>query len=68
MRRCNRGFPGREPPAGDQTEGDRRVEVPAGDVAEGVGAGEHGEPERQAHADEADAEIGVGHEPGSQDR
>ena len=46
---------GREAAAGPQAEAHRRIEVRAGDVAEGVGAGEHGEAEGQRHADEADA-------------
>ncbi len=47
-RRVRRHPPPREPAAGGEREGDRRVEVRAGDVADGVHHHHHGEPPRDA--------------------
>ena len=45
-------------PLGDgDTDGDRGVEVGAGDVADGVRHRHHGEAEGQGHPEEADAEL-----------
>ena len=44
-----------EPAAGGEPDGDRGVDVRAGDVADGVGHGEHGEAEGQRDAVEADS-------------
>jgi hypothetical protein len=52
---------------GEHPQADRRVEVAAGDVAQGVGAGHHSEAEGEGHAHEPDAQVGVGHEVGRQD-
>ena len=43
--------------ADDEADGDGRVQVAAGDVADGVGHGQHGEAEGERDADEADAEV-----------
>jgi hypothetical protein len=40
--------------------------VAAADVAEGVGAGDHRQAEGERHADEADAQVRLGHEVGGQ--
>ena len=48
----------REAPARRQPDGDRRVQVAAGDVADGIGHGEHGQAEGERHAEKADADIG----------
>jgi hypothetical protein len=51
-------------------QGDGRVEVATGDVADRVGHGEHGQAEGQRDAEEADAHVdaGVGvHHLGGQD-
>ena len=46
--------------ADDQSDGDRRIQVAARDVADGVGHGHHGEAEGERNADEADAEVDGG--------
>ena len=45
------------PPA-TQADRDRGVEVSAGDVADGIGHGDHGEAEGQRDADQTDADLG----------
>jgi hypothetical protein len=45
------------PAAGPQADGHRRVEVAAGDVADRIGHGQHGEPESQGDTDEADPDV-----------
>ena len=58
---------GREALGGPQADGDGGVEVPARDVADGVGHGEHGETERERHTEEAEPErVGVAAELGGQ--
>ena len=47
---------GGEALGGPEADGDGRVEVPARDVADGVGHREDGEAERERHAEEAEAE------------
>ena len=47
-----------EAAADGEAERDRRVEVAAGDRADGVGHGEHGQAEGERDAGEADAELG----------
>lgn len=42
-----------------QTEGDGRVEVPTGDVPDGVDHRQHGQAEGEGDTDEADAQPGV---------
>ena len=51
-------LPGDAPPGG-RAERDGRVEVAAGDVADGVGHGQDGQTEGQGDTDEADAELDV---------
>ena len=48
--------PASEAAAGPQAERHRRVEMAAGDVADGIGHGEHGEAEGERDAGEADAD------------
>ena len=50
----------RMPSADDQPDGDRRIEVAAGDVADGVGHGQHREAEGERDTDEADAQADGG--------
>ena len=52
-----RVLPG-EPPPETQADGDGRVEVPAGDVSDGVGHGEHAQAEREGDPEVADADVG----------
>ena len=49
---------------GRQPDGHRGVEVPAADVADGVGHGEHGQAEGEGDAEVADADV---RDPGGQD-
>jgi hypothetical protein len=49
---------GLEPPGRDQVDCDRRVEVAAADVADGVGHGQHRQAEGKRDADEADPDLG----------
>ena len=53
------GFLSGETSAGDEAERHCRVQVAAGDVADGEGHGEHGEAERERDAHVADADSGT---------
>ena len=44
-------------PPGPQTDGHRGIEVAAGDVADGIGHGQHRQAEGQRHAREPDAQF-----------
>src|SRR4026207_2152411 len=46
-----------EPPAGPQTDRNRRIEMTAGDRTEGVRAGQNCETERQRNAGETDSDL-----------
>ncbi len=60
---------GREAATGPQADADRRIEVRAGDMAERIGAGHHGQAEGERHAEEPDAQrIAVTAELGGQHR
>jgi len=48
----------REAPAGGKPDRDRRIKVAAGNMADGIGHGQHRQAERQRDAGEADAELG----------
>ncbi len=48
----------REPAAGPEPDRDRRIEVAARDVPDGVGHRQHGQAEGQRDAEEADAQLG----------
>ena len=47
-----------EPPAQRQADGDGGVEVAAADVPDGVGHRQHGQAEREGHAQESDPDVG----------
>jgi hypothetical protein len=47
---------GRETAAGPQADADRRIEVRAGDMAERIGAGHHGQAEGERYAEEPDTQ------------
>ena len=48
---------GKRPPA-VKPDGDGRVEMAAGDMADGIGHRHHGQPEGERHAEKADADLG----------
>lgn len=49
-----------EAAAGPEADGDRRVQVAAGNVADGVGHGHHGEAESKGHSEKTDPHVREG--------
>ena len=50
-------------PGAPQAERDRRVEVTARDVTDGIGHGQHGQAEREGDAEKADPEVRESQQP-----
>ena len=48
---------GRKAAAGGKADGHGRIEMAAGDMADRIGHGDDAQPERQRHADQADADL-----------